>query len=36
MSGRPRGLDIDISKLPFGIVTAEATFVCLDSVITYV
>lgn len=36
VNGRPRGLDADITNLPYGRVTAEATFVALDPTITYV
>lgn len=35
VNGRPRGLDADISRIGFGTITAEATFVCLDPTITY-
>ena len=36
VNGRPRGFDIDINQIGFGIITAEATFVCLDPTIHYV
>ena len=36
VNGSPRGLDPDISRIDFGIITAEATFVCPDPTITFV
>lgn len=35
VNGRPRGFDVDITRIGFGIITAEATFVALDPTITY-
>lgn len=36
VNGRPRGFDVDLTNLKFGLVTAEATFVALDPTIHYV
>ena len=35
VNGRPRGIDFDITRIKSGLITAEATFVCLDPTITY-